>query len=172
MYIIYWGGGGMICGRNAPFLFLLLYIQGWLMQTSNDLEALFIIFFFFMGGGKNTEKILLHFKDEIFAQEFEEEESSSAGYHTDESCSPTPEITNSRVIVVQQQSDYPLDAAVDFQTAYFYKLTARQLTDKYSALYAHAQLNTLRALDSLPQLKEASDLKIKILYSIVVVSDS
>lgn len=48
--------------------------------------------------------------------------------------------------------------------------STEQLTDRYVALYAHAHLHTLDALDALEALKDATDLKAKILFSVVVVS--
>ena len=45
-----------------------------------------------------------------------------------------------------------------------------QLAERYGALYDQANLHTLDALDALEPLKGASDLKAKILYSVVVVS--
>lgn len=43
------------------------------------------------------------------------------------------------------------------------------LIRKYGNLYAQARVDTLDALDSLPQLKDADDLKAKLLFSLVVV---
>ncbi|EFN84949.1 uncharacterized protein LOC105182734 isoform X1 [Harpegnathos saltator] len=100
--------------------------------------------------------------DENLADDYEEE-SSSAGYHTDESCSPTPEpvvVTNCEVLSVEEScSDL---TAPD--------ITVERLAERYSALYAQANLHTLDALDALESLKDAPDLKAKILYSVVVLS--
>lgn len=87
-----------------------------------------------------------------------EEESSSAGYHTDESGSPTPEPGESNGSDTYQS----LPCVTD--------MTVNQLAERYGSLYAQAQLHTLDALDALEPLKDASDLKAKILYSVVVVS--
>lgn len=87
-------------------------------------------------------------------EDYEEESSSSAGYHTDESCSLTPEPA------------LPLIAGGgggNFSAA-------ERLAEMYSALYDHAHLHTLDALDALQPLDDAPDLKAKILYSVVVVS--
>lgn len=93
-----------------------------------------------------------------------EEESSSAGYHTDESCSPTPEpvVTGSNCEVLNVEEN-----CSDLTSA---NITVEQLAERYGALYAQANLHTLDALDALESLKNAPDLKAKILYSVVVVS--
>ncbi|XP_011174328.1 uncharacterized protein LOC105206534 [Solenopsis invicta] len=93
-----------------------------------------------------------------------EEESSSAGYHTDESCSPTPEpvVTGSNCEVLSVE-----DNCSDLTSA---NITVEQLAERYGALYAQANLHTLDALDALESLKNAPDLKAKILYSVVVLS--
>ncbi|XP_061941884.1 uncharacterized protein LOC108000270 isoform X1 [Apis cerana] len=82
-------------------------------------------------------------------EDYEEESSSSAGYHTDESCSLTPEPA--------------LIPGGNFSAA-------ERLAKMYSALYDHAHLHTLDALDALQPLHDAPDLKAKILYSVVVLS--
>ncbi|XP_015510868.2 uncharacterized protein LOC107217741 [Neodiprion lecontei] len=88
-----------------------------------------------------------------------EEESSSAGYHTDESGSPTPEPGDpSGGDCSYQGLPFPAD------------MTVSQLVERYGSLYAQAQLHTLDALDALEPLKDAPDLKAKILYSVVVLS--
>lgn len=94
---------------------------------------------------------------ELFLEEekYEVTESSSAGYHTDDSCSPEPNCP----YYASLQSEYESKA-----------FTTRQLTDKYAGLYAQAHFQTLDALDALEPLKEAQDLKAKILFSVVVVS--
>ncbi|XP_014470759.1 PREDICTED: uncharacterized protein LOC106742384 [Dinoponera quadriceps] len=90
-----------------------------------------------------------------------EEESSSAGYHTDESCSPTPEpATNCEVLRVEE--NYSDLTSPD--------ITVERLAERYGALYAQANLHTLDALDALESLNDAPDLKAKILYSVVVLS--
>lgn len=94
-----------------------------------------------------------------------EEESSSAGYHTDESCSPTPEPGITNIIARSNLSETlqnlsTLDVNVNIE----------RLAERYGALYAHAHLHTLDALDALEPLRDAPELKAKILYSIVVVS--
>jgi hypothetical protein len=100
--------------------------------------------------------------DENLGDDYEEE-SSSAGYHTDESCSPTPEPVvnggNCDVLAGQNSADLTL-----------VNITVERLAERYSALYSHANLHTLDALDALESFKDASDLKVKILYSVVVVS--
>lgn len=85
-------------------------------------------------------------------EDYEEESSSSAGYHTDEGCSLTPE-----------PALIPGGGGGSFSAA-------ERLAEMYSALYDHAHLHTLDALDALPPLDDAPDLKAKILYSVVVVS--
>lgn len=98
--------------------------------------------------------------DENLADDYEEESSSSAGYHTDESCSPTPEplVSNSDLRGPGENFSSLGDA------------TAERLAERYAALYGQAHLHTLDALDALEPLKDAADLKAKILYSVVVVS--
>ncbi|XP_012222782.1 uncharacterized protein [Linepithema humile] len=93
-----------------------------------------------------------------------EEESSSAGYHTDESCSPTPEpvVTNTNCEVLSVEENCSDLTSAD--------ITVERLAERYSALYAQANLHTLDALDALESLKDAPDLKAKILYSVVVLS--
>lgn len=101
--------------------------------------------------------------DENLGDDYEEE-SSSAGYHTDESCSPTPEpvVTGSNCEVLSVEEN-----CSDLTSA---NVTVGQLAERYGALYAQANLHTLDALDALESLKDAPDLKAKILYSVVVVS--
>ncbi|XP_011702859.1 PREDICTED: uncharacterized protein LOC105458934 [Wasmannia auropunctata] len=101
--------------------------------------------------------------DENLGDDYEEE-SSSAGYHTDESCSPTPEpvVTGSNCEVLSAEENCSgLTSA---------NITVEQLAERYGALYAQANLHTLDALDALEPLKDAPDLKAKILYSVVVLS--
>lgn len=96
------------------------------------------------------------------------ESSSSAGYHTDDSCSPTPE-----PVVIVTSTNKTTSNNVGFVLEHStgsYSWTTEQLTDRYVALYAHAHLHTLDALDALEPLKDATDLKAKILFSVVVVS--
>ncbi|XP_043265992.1 uncharacterized protein LOC122405374 [Colletes gigas] len=101
--------------------------------------------------------------EENLANDYEEESSSSAGYHTDESCSPTPEpiLGNSRELRPPEQNFSSLTSG---------DVTAERLAERYAALYGHAHLHTLDALDALEALKDAPDLKAKILYSVVVLS--
>ncbi|XP_077266928.1 uncharacterized protein LOC143899958 [Temnothorax americanus] len=101
--------------------------------------------------------------DENLGDDYEEE-SSSAGYHTDESCSPTPEpvVTSSNCEVLGVEEN-----CSDLTST---SITVEQLAEKYGALYAQANLHTLDALDALESLKNAPDLKAKILYSVVVLS--
>lgn len=101
--------------------------------------------------------------DENLGDDYEEE-SSSAGYHTDESCSPTPEpvVTGSNCEVLSVEENCSDLTSVN--------VTVEQLAERYGALYAQANLHTLDALDALESLKDAPDLKAKILYSVVVVS--
>ncbi|XP_058807347.1 uncharacterized protein LOC131674910 [Phymastichus coffea] len=82
-----------------------------------------------------------------------EESSSSAGYHTDESCSLTPEPSFKTLQGLSCQ-----DAG------------AERLCERYAALYTQASQHTLEALNGLLPLKDAPELKTKILYSIVVLS--
>ncbi|XP_048507323.1 uncharacterized protein LOC105685710 [Athalia rosae] len=93
-----------------------------------------------------------------------EEESSSAGYHTDESGSPTPEPGD------PNGSDDNFQCISNNSYKSLGNLTVGQLAERYAALYAQAQLHTLDALDALEPLKDAPDLKAKILYSVVVLS--
>lgn len=95
--------------------------------------------------------------------DYDEESSSSAGYHTDESCSPTPEssVRNGCTILRVEET---------FPNLTFDDATAERLAERYAALYDQAHLHTLDALDALQPLKDATDLKAKILYSVVVVS--
>lgn len=44
------------------------------------------------------------------------------------------------------------------------------LVRKYGNLYAQARVDTLDSLDALPDLKNAEELKSKLLFSVVVVS--
>ncbi|XP_044581767.1 uncharacterized protein LOC123263230 [Cotesia glomerata] len=100
---------------------------------------------------------IVNWSSELFLEEekYEVTESSSAGYHTDDSCSPEPNCP----YYMSLQSEYDNKA-----------FTTRQLTDKYAGLYAQAHFQTLDALDALEPLKEAQDLKAKILFSVVVLS--
>lgn len=79
----------------------------------------------------------------------EDEESSSAGYHTDESCSPTPD-------------PGPDDETLRGLTCA--DVAVERLRERYAALYS------LDALDNIDALRDAAELKAKILYSVVVVS--
>lgn len=101
--------------------------------------------------------------DENLGDDYEEE-SSSAGYHTDESCSPTPEpvVTGSNCEALSLEEN-----CADLTSA---DVTVERLAERYGLLYAQANLHTLDALDALEPLKDAPDLKAKILYSVVVVS--
>lgn len=45
------------------------------------------------------------------------------------------------------------------------------LVRRYGNLYAQARVDTLDALDELPDLKNAEELKSKLLFSVVVVSE-
>ncbi|CAB0045036.1 unnamed protein product [Trichogramma brassicae] len=95
-------------------------------------------------------------------EEEEEEESSSAGYHTDESCSPTPDEQRRSLQAVASETIQGLHCPAD--------QAIERLRERYAALYSQASQHTLEALDHLEPLKEASELKVKILYSIVVLS--
>ncbi|XP_020284409.1 uncharacterized protein LOC109855037 isoform X2 [Pseudomyrmex gracilis] len=101
--------------------------------------------------------------DENLGDDYEEE-SSSAGYHTDESCSPTPEpvVTGSNCEALSLEEN-----CADLTSA---DVTVERLAERYGLLYAQANLHTLDALDALEPLKDAPDLKAKILYSVVVLS--
>ncbi|XP_071440865.1 uncharacterized protein [Hetaerina americana] len=48
--------------------------------------------------------------------------------------------------------------------------SAQLLVGRFASLYAQARVDTLDALDNLPQLRDAEDLKSKILFSVVVLS--
>lgn len=108
---------------------------------------------------------LSHLENENLGDDYEEE-SSSAGYHTDESCSPTPEpvVTGSGNcdVLVRENRALENPALAD--------ITVERLAERYGALHSQANLHTLDALDALESLKDAPDLKAKILYSVVVVS--
>ena len=49
-------------------------------------------------------------------------------------------------------------------------VAVERLRERYAALYTQASQHTLEALDNFEQLKDAVELKTKILYSVVVVS--
>ncbi|XP_043514242.1 uncharacterized protein LOC122530909 [Frieseomelitta varia] len=100
---------------------------------------------------------------ENLADDYEEESSSSAGYHTDESCSPTPEPSvRNRCTILRLAENFSCLTSGD--------VTAERLAERYAALYDQAHLHTLDALDAMQPLKDAHDLKAKILYSVVVLS--
>uniref|UniRef100_A0A0C9RAY3 GlpV protein n=1 Tax=Fopius arisanus TaxID=64838 RepID=A0A0C9RAY3_9HYME len=106
-------------------------------------------------------------------------ESSSAGYHTDDSCSPTPEPTVDYHRCLENASDYRENDATRVvkpgllvsigNSQSFFMMTVEDLTDTYVSLYTRAHLHTLDALDALEPLKDATDLKFKILFSVLVV---
>ena len=48
---------------------------------------------------------------------------------------------------------------------------ATQLVRRYGDLYSEARLEALDALDALEEIAQFEDLKVKILFSVVVVSD-
>ncbi|XP_076758447.1 uncharacterized protein LOC143427851 [Xylocopa sonorina] len=102
---------------------------------------------------------------ENLADDYEEESSSSAGYHTDESCSPTPEplLRNIREILGAGDGNFCNSTGNG-------DASSERLAERYAALYCHAHLHTLDALDALEPLNDAPDLKAKILYSVVVLS--
>ncbi len=54
--------------------------------------------------------------------------------------------------------------------AIFREISAQRLVRCYGNLYSQGRVNALEALDSIPQLQGARELKFKILFSIVVVS--
>ncbi|XP_076240641.1 uncharacterized protein LOC143183101 [Calliopsis andreniformis] len=101
--------------------------------------------------------------EENLGDDYEEKSSSSAGYHTDESCSPTPE-------PLARNSCGLLRLEENFSTLTSGEVTAERLAERYAALYGQAHLHTLDALDALEPLKNAADLKAMILYSVVVLS--
>lgn len=45
-----------------------------------------------------------------------------------------------------------------------------QMTRDYGALYAQTRVEAMDALDALPELVEADELKSKLLFSVIVVS--
>ncbi|XP_011500419.1 PREDICTED: uncharacterized protein LOC105364228 [Ceratosolen solmsi marchali] len=90
--------------------------------------------------------------------EEEEASSSSAGYHTDESCSPSPE-SGSNCITDEALQGLPCS-----------DVEAEQLRERYALLYSQGNLHTLDALNNLEPLKNAFELKLKILYSVVILS--
>ncbi|XP_060825236.1 uncharacterized protein LOC132912125 [Bombus pascuorum] len=111
----------------------------------------------------NQDNLQVFELSENLPDDYDEESSSSAGYHTDESCSPTPEpsVTNGCMILRVEET---------FPNLTFSDATAERLAERYAALYDQAHLHTLDALDALQPLKDATDLKAKILYSVVVLS--
>ncbi|XP_034193658.2 uncharacterized protein LOC117610413 isoform X1 [Osmia lignaria lignaria] len=102
---------------------------------------------------------------ENLADDYEEESSSSAGYHTDESCSPTPEPVVRKGSCEIHRFEENFSNATCCEEA-----STKRLVERYAALYGQAHLHTLDALDALEPLKDAPDLKAKILYSVVVLS--
>ncbi|XP_033344258.1 uncharacterized protein LOC117230682 [Bombus vosnesenskii] len=111
----------------------------------------------------NQDNLRVFELSENLPDDYDEESSSSAGYHTDESCSPTPEpsVRNGCTILTVEET---------FPNLTFDDATAERLAERYAALYDQAHLHTLDALDALQPLKDATDLKAKILYSVVVLS--
>ncbi|XP_071865864.1 uncharacterized protein isoform X1 [Bombus fervidus] len=111
----------------------------------------------------NQDNLQVFELSENLPDDYDEESSSSAGYHTDESCSPTPEpsVRNGCMILRVEET---------FPNLTFSDATAERLAERYAALYDQAHLHTLDALDALQPLKDATDLKAKILYSVVVLS--
>ncbi|XP_068977755.1 uncharacterized protein [Bombus flavifrons] len=111
----------------------------------------------------NQDNLQVFELSENLPDDYDEESSSSAGYHTDESCSPTPEpsVRNGCTILRVEET---------FPNLTFDDATAERLAERYAALYDQAHLHTLDALDALQPLKDATDLKAKILYSVVVLS--
>ncbi|XP_008552372.1 uncharacterized protein LOC103574651 [Microplitis demolitor] len=102
-------------------------------------------------------------------EKYDVAESSSAGYHTDDSYSPEPPcpyFTGLPGEIYNNNNNY-YDGN---KKAHAVTMTTEQLRDKYAALYAQAHLHTLDALDALEPLKEATDLKAKILFSVIVLS--
>lgn len=111
---------------------------------------------------RSKRRIVAIFQRFEGGDDYEEESSSSAGYHTDESCSLTPE----PALVFLDGSGGNFSVAQSGGD-----VSAERLAEMYSALYDHAHLHTLDALDALRPLNDAPDLKAKILYSVVVVSN-
>ncbi|XP_043485283.1 uncharacterized protein LOC122513097 isoform X2 [Leptopilina heterotoma] len=107
----------------------------------------------------------IHIDENLGGGDDYEEESSSAGYHTDKSCSPTPEPSITNVIARGNLSE-----ALQNLSNLDVNVNVERLAERYGALYAHAHLHTLDALDALEPLRDAPELKAKILYSIVVLS--
>lgn len=53
---------------------------------------------------------------------------------------------------------------------YFFFIFSKDCVDRYASLYYQSRPRALEALDSLPDLTHADQLKSKILFSVVVVS--
>lgn len=63
-----------------------------------------------------------------------------------------------------------LDRGVRFENVAMGERRPTALIRRYGNLYAQSRVDTLDALDSIPELEHAHDLKSKILFSAVVVS--
>lgn len=63
-----------------------------------------------------------------------------------------------------------LDRGMRFENLSIGEGRPTALIRRYGSLYAQSRVDTLDALDSIPELEHAHDLKSKILFSAVVVS--
>ena len=69
-----------------------------------------------------------------------------------------------------EQAQKMLDRGIPFENVCIGEKRPTALIRKYGNLYAQARVDTLDALDGLPQLRDADELKSKLLFSVVVVS--
>lgn len=69
-----------------------------------------------------------------------------------------------------EQAQRLIERGVRFENVCLGERRPTALIRRYGNLYAQARVDTLDSLDSLPQLKDADELKSKLLFSVVVVS--
>lgn len=69
-----------------------------------------------------------------------------------------------------EQARMMLDRGIRFENVVLGERRPTALIRRYGNLYAQSRVDTLDALDSIPELDHAHDLKSKILFSAVVVS--
>lgn len=70
-----------------------------------------------------------------------------------------------------EQARMMLDRGVQFENVVLGDRRPTAVIRRYGNLYAQSRVDTLDALDSIPELEHAHDLKSKILFSAVVVSN-
>ncbi|EEC01665.1 hypothetical protein IscW_ISCW001706, partial [Ixodes scapularis] len=112
----------------------------------------------------------------------EDDSDLSAGYHSD---SDHGELARARqtILVLQQrqrelqdrlasQAQKMIERSPRFENLAHCERRPTVLIRRYGSLYAQARVDTLDALDALPQLRDADELKTKLLFSVVVVIDS